>query len=243
MASNPKPKAKNKSGNGAASGFNLNQPAVLMGILTLAIIGGAVAIFLSSQAPNRSSGIDYDALPQERLPDGGFVIGDPNADITVVEFADFLCPYCQTYKATVDRFVEEYVMTGQARLEYRFLPAVDRTYSAVAAQLVECAAESGEVTFWEAHDVMFAITSSQRFGPQGARTFAERVDIPYAQLLDCQSSANQVEVDSRLADRVGASGTPTVMVRYGNSEPQMTPAGQQPSFEALALIVSGAFAQ
>src|SRR5215207_4842489 len=36
-------------------------------------------------------------LHRERLSDGGFIIGDPDAPITIVEFADWACPHCQDY--------------------------------------------------------------------------------------------------------------------------------------------------
>jgi protein-disulfide isomerase len=36
----------------------------------------------------------YEGIPFERLEDGGFVLGDPAAPITIVEFADFLCSHC-----------------------------------------------------------------------------------------------------------------------------------------------------
>ena len=62
---------------------------------------------------------DYFALfadiPQSRTEDGAFVLGDPDAPVTIVEFADFMCPHCQAYQTTVNRFIEQYVATGQAK--------------------------------------------------------------------------------------------------------------------------------
>gem|GEM_PF-6126817 len=40
----------------------------------------------------------FASLPQSRTEDGGFVVGKPEAPITIVEFVDYACPHCQTYR-------------------------------------------------------------------------------------------------------------------------------------------------
>src|SRR5690606_1092531 len=56
--------------------------------------------------------LDISEIPQGRLEDGGFYIGEENAPIIIVEFADWACPHCQTYRAIMDQVIEEYVVTG-----------------------------------------------------------------------------------------------------------------------------------
>lgn len=213
---------------------------IVGGVVAAAIVVALIFIVASSQSSFSSVSVDYSAIPQERLEDGGYVIGDPSAPITIVAFEDFLCPHCQRYKATVDQFMSQYVATGLARFEYRFLPAVDATYSPMSAKLVECADTLKPGSFWTAHDVMFEVASSARFNNSSPRTFADRMDIPYTDLLECQQDANQVNVDMQLADRVGATGTPTILVRYGNSFPQPSQFGQQPTFDQLGILVQTA---
>ena len=48
---------------------------------------------------------------------------------------------------------------------------------------------------------------------------AERLDLDYSRILNCTSEANQVQTDAALARRLGITGTPAVMIRYGDSEP------------------------
>jgi len=213
---------------------------IIGGVVAAAIVVAAVFIIISSQSSLSTASVDYSEIPQERLADGGFVLGDPDAPITVVAFEDFLCPHCQRYKSTTEQFVEQYVATGLARFEYRFLPAVDATYSPQSAKLAECADELKPGSFWTAHDVLFDIASSVRFNESSARTFAERMDIPYVDILECLPDANQVNIDTALADQLGASGTPTIMVRYGDSRPQFSQFGQQPTFEQLGILVETA---
>jgi len=213
---------------------------IIGGVIAAALVVAAIFIVVSSQSSFSSVSVDYSEIPQGRLADGGFVLGNPDAPVTIVAFEDFLCPHCQRYKSTTEQFIDQYVATGLARFEYRFLPAVDRVYSPQSAKLAECSEILKPGSFWNAHDVLFDIASSSRFNNSSARTFADRMDIPYTDILECLPDANQVEVDTAFAQQIGASGTPTVMVRYGDSRPQFSQFGQQPTFEQLGLLVETA---
>src|SRR5689334_6670070 len=54
----------------------------------------------------------YAAIPHSRTADGAFVLGDPNAPVSIIVFEDFTCPACQNYKPTMDSFVQNFVVTG-----------------------------------------------------------------------------------------------------------------------------------
>jgi protein-disulfide isomerase len=211
---------------------------IIGGIVAAAVVVAIIVILMSSNSSFSSGAVDYSEIPQERLADGGFVLGNPEAPITIVAFEDFLCPHCQSYKATTSQFISKYVATGMARFEYRFFPAVDPTYSALSAQFAECADILKPGSFWNAHDAMFELASASRFTNSTPRTFAERMGIPYTDLLECSSDAEQVDIDSQLGQQLGVTGTPTIMVRYGDSSPQTSPVGQAPSFEQLGIIVA-----
>ncbi len=221
---------------------NAPQPTRLIigGIILAAIIVAGVFVLLSSQSPVSQSSSDYGQIPKERQEDGGFVLGEPSAPITIVAFEDFLCGHCQRYKATVDQFIEAYVATGMARFEYRFVPVVHPGYSRLAAQLTECADTLEPGAFWRAHDVMFQIASARAFSDNSARSFADEMGMSYAKLLECSADARQVDQDIQLANQMSVTGTPTVMVRYGAGPPQRSDFGQQPSFEQLRLLVQAA---
>ena len=57
------------------------------------------------EAPVDANVFDYSGIPQTRSDDGAFVLGEADAPITIVEFADFLCPHCQTYHATMQKVI------------------------------------------------------------------------------------------------------------------------------------------
>ena len=210
---------------------------ILGGVIIVAVIVAVAFVVLSSQSSFSEPTADYSAITQARQDDGGYVLGEPDAPVTVVAFEDFLCGHCQRYKATVDKFIDEFVAAGRARFEYRMLPVVHPGYSRLAAQLAECADTLRTGTFWNAHDALFQIASARAFSDASSRTFADMMDMSYTDLLECTQDAAQVDKDVRLANQYQVTGTPTVFVRFGNGPLQRTRFGQQPNFDQLSLLV------
>lgn len=158
----------------------------------------------------------YEGIATERLEDGGFVLGNPEAPVTLVEFADFLCGHCQTYQATAHTFIETYVATGQARFEYRLFPVVDPTYSPYSAQLAECADEQQTGLFWPAHDYLYDLAIERNIGPDTAENMAALFELNVDALNTCAETADQFEIDQELGQSLGVSGTPATRLRVGD---------------------------
>ncbi len=202
-------------------------PLVVGGIVVAAVAVALLAIVVSTNnAPTAVVDL-YDGIPFERLSDGGFVLGSPDAPVTIIEFADFACPHCQDYNATMKRLIREHVATGRARLEYRmFISAADPIYGPYTAQLAECTDNQRAGAFWPAHDILFELGSRARFNDATARTLADRMGLNYSALLSCAGSAAQYQTDVRFGQSLGIQSTPSVMVRVGNSPPQFIRAGE-----------------
>lgn len=209
-------------------------------VVLIAAAVAAAFVLISNQGAATADAFDYSQIPQERQPDGGFVLGDPEAPVTIVAFEDFLCGHCQRYKVHVEKLISEYVAKGLARFEYRFTPVVDPSYSWQTARLAECSETLRPGSFWNAHDALYEIASARQFSDNSSRIFAERMNMSYAELLECTRDAKQVEQDLQLANQLGVTGTPTVFVRYGDGMPQPFPFGKQPNFEQLAAVVEEA---
>jgi protein-disulfide isomerase len=161
----------------------------------------------------------YEDIPQSRTEDGGFVLGNPEATVKVIEFADFLCPHCQDYTATIDTFIEDFVVTGQAQFEYRMYPVVDANLSAFSAGLVECANIQSEGLFWQAHDVMYDLTSTSQFSQETITQFADTLSLDADALSECAATATQVLTDSNYGNDLGITGTPSIAVQYDGGDP------------------------
>src|SRR5262249_22720056 len=83
----------------------------------------------------------------------GAVRGRADAPITIVEFGDFQCPYCQQEEATLRSVMTKF--EGKVRLVFRHLPLTKVHPNAmIAAQAAVCADRQGR--FWEMHDALYA---------------------------------------------------------------------------------------
>lgn len=83
----------------------------------------------------------------------GWVQGNANAKIRMVEFSDFQCPYCGKSYPIVKALQKEF--GDKLVLEYRHFPLTFHPYAQKAAEASECAGEQGK--FWEMHDKMFGL--------------------------------------------------------------------------------------
>jgi protein-disulfide isomerase len=81
--------------------------------------------------------------------------GDTSAQITVIEFSDFQCPYCQQHVLeTQDALDKQYVDSGQILWVFKHFPLNIHPQAPAAGAAAECAADQGK--FWEMHAALFA---------------------------------------------------------------------------------------
>lgn len=187
-----------------------------LALLVLLMVAAILPVSAQEEATETDYIGRYAEIPHSRTEDGGFVLGDPEAPVALVEFADFMCPHCQTYHETVLAFIDEYVVTGKARFEYRFYPIVHPTYSVYTAQLAECADDQLVGGFWPAHDVLFDLAADGQIGPNTPESLAEALDISAEKLEACLPTAVQHETDQQIGRDIGVSGTPATLIRLAN---------------------------
>ena len=146
----------------------------MLRLLTIFML--ALSLCLPPAAAQAPTGADpYADIAKSRTADGAFVLGDPQARVTLIEFSDFLCTSCQNYESVIKRFIQDYVMTGQARYEYRIYPVIDPQLSVYSASLVECADTLRPGQFWQARDLMFELASTRGFTDETVLRFRRRL--------------------------------------------------------------------
>ncbi len=134
-------------------------------------------------------------------------LGEKNAKISIVEFADFGCTYSKESAPIVRAIAQKY--SADVRVVFRNFPIEElHPGSTIAAQAGGCAAEQGK--FWEYHDAVFA--SKDPLGVDMISAIADSIGLDAKQFAKCVDSnyyANAVEADSADGTAAGVTGTPT----------------------------------
>lgn len=211
-----------------ASSVNQQRTILIIAIIVVVVVIIAILAIMISNNGISTASQSYAEVPKTRTDDGGYIMGNPDAPVTIIEFADFACPHCQEYAGDMAKFVQNFVVTGKAKFEYRmFISAADPTYGPYTAQLAECTDTLKPGTFWQSHDILFELGSRARFNAETAKTLADRVGVNYSELLSCVQNASQFNKDMQLGSALGVQSTPTIMVRVGDSAPQFIHSGGQ----------------
>jgi Na+/H+ antiporter NhaA len=145
-------------------------------------------------------------LADEVHPDRDHVRGPSEAPITLVEYADFECPYCGQAEPIVRELLADF---GDIRYVWRHLPLRDvHPHAQFAAEAAEAAARQGQ--FWAMHDLLLdhqgALLTTDLVG------YAEQIGLDVARFtydLHHHAGAARVAQDIDSADLSGVSGTPT----------------------------------
>jgi predicted DsbA family dithiol-disulfide isomerase len=154
--------------------------------------------------------------------------GPADARITIVEFSDFQCPYCQRSVATMEQVLAKY--PGDVRLVYRHLP-LDRIHPHArgAAEAAACADEQGR--FWDYHDKLFQ--NNRALAKEDLLRYASETGLDAQRFKACFEEhrfKDKVEADLQAARTVGISGTPAFVVNG------ILLSGAQPAEEFFEVI-------
>lgn len=209
---------------------------LVIGIVIAAVVAAILLIgvnFLGLGPTNVT--IDYANIPVTRTEDGAFVLGNPDAQLSLVVFEDYNCGFCQGYESTIKQFIKEYVETGLMKFEYRNLRTASP--SDTIFRVAQCAGEQQPQRFFEFREEMFSMVTRNGWrDTTSPRQFAERIGVDYSQILECVQTANQVAADEALARQVNATGTPFVLIRNASGAIAPVP-GQAPSFRDLKTFL------
>src|SRR3977135_3761648 len=128
-------------------------PFLIIIVVLAAAVGGAWIFLRSSRqsnVPANSSTPDAASIPPGAEPP--HVRGNPNAPVTVEEFADFQCPSCGVYYPELKKIESEF--GDKLRVIFRERPLVPpHEHALLAAQAAEAAGLQGH--FWEMHDKLY----------------------------------------------------------------------------------------
>ncbi|MBI4037211.1 DsbA family protein [Candidatus Daviesbacteria bacterium] len=142
--------------------------------------------------------------------------GNPAAKVSIIEFADFQCPFCERFFSQVGQnIIKDYVDTGKAKFSFRHYAFLGQE-STWAAEASECANEQGK--FWEYHDYLYnhqGQENSGAFAKDKLEGFAQTLGLNTEQFKNCLETdkyADKVKADLADGQKAGVNGTPATFI-------------------------------
>ena len=157
-----------------------------------------------------------DATWQELLTDGAAVLGDESAEVTIVEFTDYQCPFCARYYTdTYSTIMSDYVDTGKVKYVFRDLPLSFHQNAKPASLAARCAGDQNK--YFEMHDRIFEGQEEWSSGDpvEIFAGYAGEIGLNVSTYNSCYENDNHgavIDADVALATKVGATGTPTFFI-------------------------------
>jgi protein-disulfide isomerase len=216
--------------------FSSVPTAIIIGsvLISLSILLGTGVIRIKGYNPSTAQGLqgqqavpDASVAPQATPTTGPVkvafdnspVLGNKNAQVAVVEFSDYECPFCKRYfDETYSQIKKDYIDTGKVKLVFRNLPLSFHQNAHKQAQAALCARDQGgDETYFKYHDEIFKRTKSNGTGlahdqlPVIAQDLGLNVN-NFNQCLDTEKYVQKVDKDIEDATSYGATGTPSFFI-------------------------------
>ncbi|MCA9608194.1 MAG: thioredoxin domain-containing protein [Myxococcales bacterium] len=135
--------------------------------------------------------------------------GSQMAQVTIVEFSDFECPYCGRAHPLLQQVLREF--EGRVRLVFMYYPLSNHPHAMPAARAAVAAGNQDR--FWEMHDLLFE--HQQQLEPEHIESYAEQLDLDMDRFrADMESTATQdrIEANKEVGREAGVEGTPSFFV-------------------------------
>ena len=158
------------------------------------------------------------------------VRGNPNAPVTLLEYSDFTCGYCEKFfHETFPRLLSQYIDTGKVRFVYRDFPRAPGGPALHSALAARCA--NDQQAYWPMHDRLF--NSGGEFETSRLRDYARELNLnvtEFSECLDTQRHTQDIFKDRIEGGNLGIRGTPGFVLFLTNM-----------SQESEILLIPGAF--
>jgi protein-disulfide isomerase len=193
-------------------------------VVGLGLFGGAK--YLQGQGSMMDGGVTERIVAEkiDLVPAGSHILGNPDAPVTVIEFADMLCASCQSTYPVLEELVKG--SNGRVRLVFHHFPLVGvsgHEMSIPAASIAEIAAEDNK--FWQFISMLYSKPTASIKSPDAILGIAASVglnpDEIQRRLQDPEDpSIKKVTGDINLGNKIKISMTPTIFVQAKGGQPE-----------------------
>lgn len=183
----------------------------------LAVVGLGVLAYLLTRPATISVPANVTVQPSDTSGFAGYVKGSATAPVEITEYADYQCPFCQTFATLQMPTIEErLIKTGRLRWRYRDFPLQQHQHARLAAHSAACADEQGK--YWEQHERIYQGQQDWAASRNAAPIFrkyaaASGLDLDrYDACMQSGKYAGRIQADFNSGVAVGVSSTPTLLV-------------------------------
>jgi len=173
------------------------------------------------------------------------ILGDANAPITLVEFGDYQCFFCNKFfHDTEAGIIKNYVETGKVKIIFKDFTIIGPD-SISAAQATHCAKDQEK--FWEYHDKLYNEWDGENNGwasVEKLKQFADELELDqekFDECLDSKKYQSLVASSNSDAKTLGLTGTPGFFVIGPDN--QITKIGGAQPFEVFQRIFEAELAK
>jgi protein-disulfide isomerase len=142
----------------------------------------------------------------------GHALGKADAPLTLIEFSDLQCPFCQRYATTTfEEIKKNWIDTGKLRYIVKDFPLDFHPLAIPAARAARCAGEQGR--FWEVR--LALMRASNALTPENIRNTVVGLGLDVEAFDECSSSTkHDADIRAELTEALtlGVTGTPTFVV-------------------------------
>ena len=150
------------------------------------------------------------------LANGSPVLGNPNASVTLVEFGDYQCHFCNVFfHSTEDDILKNYIETGKVRMIFKDFNIIGPD-SITASHGAHCA--NDQDLFWEYHDILYSNWTGENNGWASSKNlakFAQEIGLDMDEWSECMLNEIHSQVilaSNRDARTLEITGTPAFFV-------------------------------
>jgi protein-disulfide isomerase len=205
-----------------------------------ALIAGAVFLVGKNGTPANPGDVSQKITARQYDPAQDHILGNPNAEVKVVEYADLECPFCKTFHTTMHQIMDYYGTSGKVAWVYRPFPLGQlHSKAPKEAEAAECAADQGgDTAFFKFIDKVYEVTPGENnLDPAQLPVIAGQVGLNVQTFNQCLSSGkftSKIQNSYNEAIKQGGQGTPFILVMIGSEA--VTLQGAQPYDSMRAAI-------
>lgn len=190
---------------------NLSQYIFIIVIVALAV---ASLFFLKVKS---SQNLDFEVVNFRVDPGNLTPQGNTNAPVQVIEFGDYLCPFCG--KSTLVIYPQLKNLIDQGKIVFYYRDLVVHPIADSIANSAWCANEQGK--FWEYNENLFKklLANEETKTKDSWISLAQNLNLDLKKFEECINSnkyLNEVQKSTQYAFSIGAQGTPTFFIQSQN---------------------------